>query len=308
VAPRIVPAPSSDDGPVARYLALRSPLDLGSVAAPVRRRSRLTYVPSAALLVRVDVCATSQLFDPALRGGEDVDLVWRLNDAGWDVRYVPSSVVRHHGPAALAEHLRRRAFYGTTAGTLALRHPGSLAPVSVSGWSAAAWILAVARRPWSALAVLGLSIGLLARRLRGLVRQPLSVAIRIAGGGTFRSAAPALGELARAWSPALVVALLFRRTRRLGALSLVVPALRDWLPHRDELDPLRYCALHVADDVAYGTGVWAGCVEAGTAEPLVPHIPWRSRVWSSGSLRHDLSPGPRRGTGAAPAGHRGADA
>jgi hypothetical protein len=156
--------------------------------------------------------------------------------------------------------------------------------------------------------VLGVSIGLLARRLRGLVRQPLSVATRIAGGGTLRSAAPALGELARAWSPALVVALLFRRTRRLAALSLVVPALRHWLPHRDQLDPLRYCALHVADDVAYGAGVWAGCVEAGTAEPLVPHIPWRSRVWSSGSLRHNLSPGPRRGTGAAPAGHRGADA
>jgi mycofactocin system glycosyltransferase len=308
VAPRIVPAPAADDGPVARYLALRSALDLGSEAAPVRRRSRLTYVPSAALLVRVEVCATSELFDPALRGGEDVDLVWRLNDAGWDVRYVPSSVVGHHGPADLAEHLRRRAFYGSTAGTLALRHPGSLAPVSVSGWSVAVWILAVARRPRAALAVLGVSIGLLARRLRGLVRHPLSVAIRIAGGGTLRSAAPALGELARAWSPALVVALLFRRTRRLAALSLVVPALRDWLPHRDELDPLRYCALHAADDVAYGVGVWAGCVEAGTAEPLIPHVPWRSRVWSSGSLRHDLSPGPRGATGAAPPEHPGSDA
>jgi hypothetical protein len=168
------------------------------------------------------------------------------------------------------------------------------------------WILAAARRPWAALAVLCVSIGLLARRLRGLVRQPVSVAIRIAGGGTVRSAAPALGGLARAWSPALVVALLFRRTRRPAALALVVPALRDWLPDR-ELDPLRYCALHIADDVAYGAGVWAGCAEAGTIEPLVPHIAWRSRVWSSGSLRHNLSPGPGGG-GTAPAGHPGPDA
>jgi mycofactocin system glycosyltransferase len=308
VAPRIAPAPSPVDGPVARYLARRSPLDLGPQDGTVRRRSRITYVPSAALLVRVDVCPTSELFDPALRGGEDVDLVWRLNDAGWDVRYVPASMVGHHGPAALAEHVRRQAFYGSTAGTLALRHPGSLAPVSASGWSVAVWVLAVARRPGGALAVLGLSIGLLARRLRGLVRHPVSVAIRIAGGGTVRSAAPALGGLARAWSPALMVALLFRRTRRLAALALLVPALRDWLQHRDELDPLRYCALHVADDVAYGAGVWAGCLEAGTAEPLVPDIPWRSRVWSSRSLQRNLSPGPEHGTVAAPAGHPGADA
>ena len=38
------------------------------------------------------------LFDPALRGGEDVDLVWRLGEAGWDVRYVPSSTCRPRGP------------------------------------------------------------------------------------------------------------------------------------------------------------------------------------------------------------------
>jgi mycofactocin system glycosyltransferase len=295
-------------GAAARYLAVRSPLDLGTQEGSVRRRSRITYVPSAALLVRADVCTTSELFDPALRGGEDVDLEWRLDEAGWDVRYVPSSMVGHHGPAGLAEHLRRRAFYGSTAGTLALRHPGSLAPVSASGWSVAVWILAVARRPWTAGAVLGVSIGLLARRLRGLVGQPLSVAIRIAGLGTVRSAVPALGGLARAWSPVLVVALLFRRTRRLATLALVVPALRDWLQHRDGLDPLRYCAFHVADDVAYGAGVWAGCVGAGTAQPLVPRIPWRSRVWSSRSLRENLSPGPRGGAAPAPAGPPGAGA
>ena len=301
VAPRIVPAPTTDDGPVLRYLALRSPLDLGPQEGAVRRRSRIAYGPSAALLVRVGVCTSSELFDAELRGGEDVDLVWRLDEAGWDVRYVPSSVVEHHGPASLAEHLRRRAFYGSTAGTLALRHPGSLAPMSASGWSVATWILAAARRPWAALAVLGVSIAMLARRLRGLVRQPLSVAIRIAGGGTVRSAAPALGGIARAWSPALVVALLFRRTRRLAALVLVVPALRDWLAHRDRLDPLRYSALHVADDLAYGAGVWAGCVAAGTAEPLVPQIAWRSRVWSSRSLQRNLSPASGRGAGSVPA-------
>jgi len=270
--------------------------------------SRLTYVPSAALLVRIAVCTTAELFDPTLRGGEDVDLVWRLNDAGWDVRYEPSGVVHHHGPVALAEHLRRRAFYGTTAGPLARRHPGSLAPMAASGWSVAVWALLAARRPRAALVVLSASTGVLAARLRGLVRRPLAVATRIAGGGTARGALPALGGLARVWSPALVLALLLRPTRRAAALALVLPALRDWAGQRDELDPLRYGAFHVADDVAYGAGVWAGCVRAGTAEPLVPRIAWRSRVWSSRSLRRDLSPRPDRDARAVPTGPLDPDA
>jgi len=234
--------------------------------------------------------------------------VWRLNDAGWDVRYEPESVVSHHGPATLEAHLRRRAFYGTTAGPLAVRHPGSLAPMSASAWSLAVWVLTLARRPAVAVAVLGVSIGVLAARLRGLVRRPLAVATRIAGGGTARSALPALAGLVRAWSPALVLALGFRRTRRAAALALVVPALGDWLDHRDDIDPVRYAAFHVADDVAYGAGVWAGCLEAGTIEPLVPRIVWRSRVWSARSLQRSLSPGRSNGHERGPEGAPGTDA
>ena len=82
----------------------------------MRPGSRIPFVPSAALLVRTDVALGPDLFDPALRGGEDVDLVWRLGEAGWDVRYVPASTVAHEGPATLEDFLARRAFYGTTAG------------------------------------------------------------------------------------------------------------------------------------------------------------------------------------------------
>jgi mycofactocin system glycosyltransferase len=294
VAPRIVAAsPSGVHGAAARYLAVRSSLDLGSDEGLVRRGGPLPFVPSAALIVRAQVCTTADLFDPALRGGEDVDLVWRLDDAGWDVWYVPSSIVQHRGPDSFADHLERRSFYGATAGPLALRHPGSLAPMSASAWSVAVWALAAARLPGSALAVQGASIALLAQRLRGLVRRPVVMATRIAGGGTMRSSLPALAGLARAWSPALVVALAFRRTRRTAALALLVPALQDWRRQRDRLglDPVRYTALHVADDVAYGSGVWAGCAQARTLEPLVPRLVWSSRVWSARSLRRNLSPG-----------------
>ena len=248
-----------------------------------------------------DVATGPDLFDPALRGGEDVDLVWRLGEAGWDVRYVPSSTVAHDGPPTLTAFLARRAFYGTTAAPLARRHGGAVAPVHLSGWSLAVWSLVLARRPVLALATLAASVVILARRLRGLVRDPVGVAAQIAGGGTTRAALPALGSLTRAWSPALVLGLAFRRTRAVSALALLVPALSDWAADRQALDPVRAVAVHVADDVAYGAGVWVGCARERTLVPLVPRVSWRSRVWSSPTLRKELRQpaGRRRGGGGA---------
>jgi mycofactocin system glycosyltransferase len=288
VAPRVVPADADAPGVLQRYATVRSSLDRGPNEGLVHPGSPIPYVPSAALLVRTDVVTGTELFDPTLRGGEDVDLVWRLVDAGWDVRYVPSSTVEHDGPPTLRSLLARRAFYGSTAGPLALRHRDAMAPVHVSAWSLAVWLLALARRPLLALATMAASITILANRLQGLVRDPVAVASRIAGGGTVRSALPALSGVARTWSPVLVLGLLPRRTRRVAALILLVPAVVDWATDRDALDPLRYVALHVADDAAYGTGVWVGSARARTVVPLLPRVSWRSRVWSSEALRRGL--------------------
>jgi hypothetical protein len=145
-----------------------------------------------------------------------------------------------------------------------------------------------ARRPVLAQTVLASSIAILASRLVGLVRDPVTVATRIAGFGTTRAALPTLGNLARAWSPALVLGLAFRRTRKTSALALLLPALNDWAGQTNAVGLVPYLALHVADDVAYGAGVWAGCAKEHAVEPLVPKVSWRSRVWSSESLRKAL--------------------
>jgi mycofactocin glycosyltransferase len=285
VAPRIVSTPA-----LAHRKAAPASLDRGTREGPVRPGSRISFVPSAAIVIRADLATGTDLFDPALRGGEDVDLVWRLSEAGWDVRYVPSSTVAHEGPTTLGNSLARRAFYGTTAGPLARRHGTALAPAHLSGWSLTVWLLVLTRRPVLALAVLSASVAILAHRLSGLVRDPVKVAAHIAGGGTTRAALPTLASLTRAWSPALVIGLAFRRTRTAAALALIVPALGEWAAARQQVDPLRAVAVHVADDVAYGTGVWLGCARAQTVVPLIPRVAWRSRVWSSPGLRDSLQP------------------
>jgi mycofactocin system glycosyltransferase len=287
VAPRVTSAPATSANALSRYEAVRSSLDRGPREGTVRPQSRIPYVPSAALVVRRDVAA-DPFFDPTLRGGEDVDLVWRLVEAGWVVRYVPTSTVAHQGPATAGSFFRRRSFYGTSAGPLARRHPASLAPLQTSVWTAAVWGLAAARRPILASLTLGVSVLLLAHRLRGLIDQPIRVALTIAGGGAVKSALPALSGLTRAWSPALVVGLFFRRTRRVAALALLAPSIYDEMSNPGHLDPVRYTALHVADDIAYGAGVWRGCAAASTVRPLLPQIVVRSRIWGQATLQSEL--------------------
>jgi mycofactocin system glycosyltransferase len=287
VAPRIAPAPIVPPTALSRYEAVRSSLDQGSLPGVVRPLSRISYVPSATLVVRREA-AGALLFDPALRGGEDVDLVWRLGAAGWTVRYEPATTVTHDGPTGLMALLRRRAFYGTTAGPLARRHPDNLAPFHMSAWTAGVWGLAAARRPFLSAGTLAASVWLLARRLRGLVDQPVKVAAEIAGSGTARAALPALGGLTRAWSPVLALGLCWRRTRRAAVVALLAPAVGDWMAVKRDLDPVRYTAFHVADDLAYGSGVWLGCLRARTVAPLRPRVAFKARVWSAPSLRAQL--------------------
>ncbi len=116
-APRIVAAPGAPAG-------ARNALDLGPGRGRVAPGTPVSYVPTAALLARREALLAvalpvdddistrgrleddiskvgGRVFDPALRYGEDVDLIWRLHAAGWRVRYEPSVQVSHVEPVEL---------------------------------------------------------------------------------------------------------------------------------------------------------------------------------------------------------------
>jgi cellulose synthase/poly-beta-1,6-N-acetylglucosamine synthase-like glycosyltransferase len=139
----------------------RSPLDMGPHPAEVGPGKHVSYVPGAAVLMR-RAALPDDPFDPDLRYGEDVDLIWRLVEAGWRVRYDPSVVVAHQE----RDTLRRRFKYGTSAAPLQQRHPGKLKHVIVRPWPAATLALLAARKPrFAALAYAAQTVQL-ARTLR----------------------------------------------------------------------------------------------------------------------------------------------
>lgn len=277
VAPRIVAAAPARSA-VARYQEQRSSLDLGVETAAVRARTRVSYVPAACLVARVDALRTAGGFDADLRVGEDVDLVWRLADGGARVRYEPAARVGHDHRSRFVPWFRRRVTYGTSAAPLAQRHPGALAPVGVSGWSALSWALAASEAPIAGLAVAAGTTGLLARKLHSLP-HPWREALRLGGRGHLGAGRVLAAALTGPWWPlSLLAALGSRRARRAVLAAALVPPLLDWARQRPPLDPVRWVALRLADDIAYGTGVWLGCLRSGTFEPLVPDFrPWPPR-------------------------------
>jgi mycofactocin system glycosyltransferase len=287
------------DAAIDRWAAARSPLDLGPRPARVAPGTRVSYVPTAALLVRTAALGTG--FDEALRYGEDVDLVWRLHDAGWALRHEPSVVVVHREPARWGAFLVRRFRYGSSAGPLARRHPERLAPVVLSPWPTLAAALLVARRPRSA-AVVGLVDGVrTARRLR-----PLGLSRAAAAGAVARTTLQTLDGLARvgtmlAPAPLLAAGVARPRLRApLLALTLGAPLVA-WGRARAEgrtegLGPVRWTAASLADDAAYGAGVWAGAVRARAPRALLPAVGARTGRATATSHAGPTPPGSPAGS------------
>jgi mycofactocin system glycosyltransferase len=296
VAPRVV---ALAEGPsrLERYSARFGSLDLGTREARVAPGTRVAYVPTAAVVIRraalEQVATDGAAFDPALRVGEDVDLMWRLHSAGWRVRYAPSVLVRHAEPTTWPALLARRYRYGTSAGALAVRHSESIAPVVLSALPTVTVAGLLARKPLLAAAAFGASVMTTARALRAADLPTAGVvpACGRAVGETWLG----IGRYACQFAAPVLIAGLARggprRWGRRAALAslLLAPALSPSHASGTVDAPTRVVG-RLLDDVAYGAGVWAGCVRARNAVPLRPDVrlrpfraPRRTSAVSEGS-------------------------
>jgi mycofactocin system glycosyltransferase len=256
-----------------RYEAEMSSLCLGARARSGQHGNDTFYLPSCNLLVRRRAFMELGGFREELHVAEDVDLSWRLRDRGWMIAYTPRGSVLHEHRNRLRPFLRRRFEYGTSEGLLQVIHPERRKRMVVpTALVLAGLLVAIAiLSAWWLPAALGAAV-VLGDGLRFWVKLRRQVP-HISAGQVSRARVKALGSflyfvsfhLTRYYGPVLILlGAAWPRSAALGAsLALWAGGVDYWMK-RPALRFPAFFALYLAEHLAYGAGVFRGCLRQRT--------------------------------------------
>lgn len=97
--------------------------------------SRAEHVPGCNMAFWRKVLVELGGFDPIYEAaGDDVDLCWRLLDAGWDIGFHPAALVWHHRRPDPAAYLRQQRGYGRAEALVEARHPDRFTSLGTARW------------------------------------------------------------------------------------------------------------------------------------------------------------------------------
>jgi mycofactocin system glycosyltransferase len=243
------------------------PLDMGPVSGLVVAGTRVSYLPSACLVVRRRAFADG--FDETLLVGEDVDLVWRLGDQGWLVRYVADVVVTHRARGTWRNWWDQRVRYGASTSELARRHGTRLAPLRVDVWTLLAWVSVLMRRPMIAARIVRVARHSLRDRLKDSTDDADHVSSEVVTKGMVGAGGPLARGIVRTYGPLVLLAALHPRLRRRALVVYALGTAWRWRHARVHASDV---PLGVADDLAYATGVVRGAWHARSLQALTPNI------------------------------------
>ena len=244
-----------------------SPLDMGARPQIVVPGGPVGYLPSACMMVRRSAVGAG--FDQTLRIGEDVDLVWRLHDQGWLVRYLADVVVTHRARTSWSAWWHQRVQYGVSSGELAKRHPGRLAPLRVDPWTLVAWGTVFIGRPSLGARIISVNSEALIERLEDSADEPEHVAREVVAKGMVKSGGPLARAAVRTFGPLILLFALHPKLRRRVLALFVVGTAWRW--RKTQLHPLDV-PVAIADDVAYSLGVAKGAIKSRSFATMTPDI------------------------------------
>lgn len=276
--------PFALDTALNRYEAVKSPLFMGLEEGECRPNSAIPFLPTCNFLIWRHLWAEMGGFDEAFPIGEDVDLVWRVHDAGYRVRYVPRGCVRHKYRDRLDGFVRRRAFYGGSEALLLLKHRDKRKVLWLPWLRGLAalclWLAWRGRNP-----TLALGTALAAGWEGWRIRRHLA---RFGVPGSGRLAARWLvaryegwlyhltGNVARYYSlPLLAGAVFVRALRPVVLLAFLYPIVRDFVRLRPALSLPRFAGFYALEFLAHQVGMLRRCVQRRSIRPLVPRL----RLW-----------------------------
>ena len=253
---------------VDRYEAVMSSLSLGSRERFGGGGDDTFYLPSCNLLVRRELFASVQGFEDSMHVGEDVDLTWRLRDAGWTIAYLPAGRIYHEHRSSVRSFMSRRFDYGTSEGMLQKLHPlrrKRFVLPPLLGIVLALLLLAPFLSWWLIPAAGALLAADAAVYRRRLARRGVPLGYGSIFGGRLR----ALGGLSYYLSyhlvryyalPLCALALLLPGFWAVPMAALFTCAGVDYLIKKPRLAAVQFTTIYLLEQLAYGSGVFWGCL------------------------------------------------
>jgi GT2 family glycosyltransferase len=93
------------------------------------------HIPGCNMAFRRDALSAIRGFDPVYRkAGDDVDVCWRLQQAGYWITFAPGAFVWHHRRQTPRAYLRQQAGYGEAEAFLRFKHPDRFNGRGESKW------------------------------------------------------------------------------------------------------------------------------------------------------------------------------
>lgn len=278
-----------------RYEEVKSPLCMGERTVVGYGAASDFYVPTCNLLVKKEAYVRVGGLNEGQRVGEDVDLCWKLKEAGFRLVYVPKGRVRHKHRNRFLQTFSRRFDYGTSEPLLHRKHPQSgkrypwnSATMAILGLCASVLLLGT-------LLPLGLAlIVLIADTLSRKRRYQRQIRIALPLKDIFKSTVEThfqliyylTSHLARYHLVTMMVsALVFKPLVPLLIAAVIVPSASEFVTKRPRLSYPLFLFFYLAEQLSYQLGVLHGSIaeKAFTSYRIafiVPEGTWLSRVRS----------------------------
>jgi GT2 family glycosyltransferase len=94
------------------------------------------HIPGCNMAIRKEALERIGGFDPQFRtAGDDVDVCWRLLDAGERIAFSPGAVVLHHRRKTVRAYLRQQRGYGKAEALLERKHPDKYSAAGHVDWA-----------------------------------------------------------------------------------------------------------------------------------------------------------------------------
>jgi mycofactocin system glycosyltransferase len=264
-----------------RYEQVKSSLMMGSHAKRSRENERFFYVPSCNLLVKRDLFLDIGGFKEELVVGEDVDLCWRLQDAGYPVEFRPIGKIFHKHRNTIRPFCRRRFEYGTSEPLLQVLHQNRAKQFFLPVWGSLFWSIALISIIFSYLPLIFLCPVIVLAE--GMTKQNKIKQGRIAVrpvhlfSAIVRSYAALLYHCCAFVSRYYLIwfiplLLIFPWVSILFVLVHLLSGLTDYFLKKPELNLFGFLFYYSLEQVSYQAGVWFGCFKHRSFSAVNPVV------------------------------------